>query len=383
MAMNIITGSNGIGDFLEIQDKNIVKIIKDLESMNSPLALPMLKGMDFLNSFTRQIEGVNGTTEGFQEYRVYASDDGSFSDALTYKESYAKWYFTRQGFVVKDKDFTQDLLQQAEETDQDLSVIVNEKIQAIAKMYLNGYLPNRAYETLFQIPAAGGEYRTAPIGFLRDVELSEEWFKITPSSDAFLIRNHYRCIGNTTKGVLADDIEDMVEYLSEYNDISDSNIVGLGSRYSLYKLSNTLMDTVNKDIFNRTGQPTQDICGVQFIINEFMPKDWLLFVAGDAPHLITKLVSPKPYMRGMAIYKENGFQKLESIYDLVGSQFKIMPEGYHLTGRHYGAFLYLGADKGSPITEDGRVTRKCSEEQLQLLSDHAHALKNKWYRGLR
>lgn len=327
MAMNIITGSNGIGDFLEIQDKNIIKIIRDLESMNSPQALPMLKGMDFLNTFIRQIEGVNGTTEGYQEYRVYASDDGSFADALTYKENYAKWYFTRQGFVVKDKDFTQDLLQHAEETDQDLSVIVNERINAIAKMYLNGYLPNRAYETLFQIPEAGGEYRTAPIGFLRDVELSEEWFKLAPTSDEFLVRNHYRCIKDDNGLVSADDIEDMVEYLSEYNDINDGNIIGLGSRYSLYKLRSTLEDKANVDIFNRTGQPTQDICGVQFIINEFMPKDWLLFVAGDAPHLITKLVSPKPYMRGMAIYKEQGFQKLEDIYDLVGSQFKIMPEG--------------------------------------------------------
>lgn len=114
-----------------------------------------------------------------------------------------------------------------------------------------------------------------------------------------------------------------------------------------------------------------------------MPKDWLLFVAGDADHLITKLVSPKPYLRGMAIYKEQGFQKLENIYDLAGSVFKIMPEGYHLTGRHYGAFLYIGKDLGSPVTENERVTRKCSEEQLQLLSDHANALKSKWYRGLR
>lgn len=383
MAMNVITGSNNIGDFLEIQDQNVIKIIKDLESMNSPEALPMLKGMDFLNEFIRQVEGVNGTTEGVEEYRVYASDDGSYADALTYKESYEKWYFTRQGFVVKDKDFTQDLLQQADELDQDLSTIVNQRIQAIAKLYLNAYLPNRAYETLFQVPNAGGKYRTAPIGFLRDVELSEEAFKLAPNSDSFLVRNHYRCIGDGAAGVKADDIEDMVEYLSEYNDISDGNIVSIGSRYTLYKLQNTLMDTINKDVFNRTGQPTYEICGVQFIVNEFMPKDWLLFVAGDAPHLITKLVSPKPYLRGMAMYKEHGFQKLENIYDLAGSVFKIMPEGYHLTGRHYGAFLYIGKDLGSPVAEEGRVTRKCSNEQLQLLSDHANALKSKWYRGLR
>ena len=81
--MNVITGSNNVGDFLEIQDQNVIKIIKDLESMNSPEVFPMLKGMDFLNEFIRTIEGVNGTTEGAEEYRVYASDDGSYADALT------------------------------------------------------------------------------------------------------------------------------------------------------------------------------------------------------------------------------------------------------------------------------------------------------------
>lgn len=251
MGVNTITGSNNIGDFMEIQDENVIKIIKDLESMNSPEALPLLKGMDFLDHFIREITGVNGTTEAVEEYRVYASDAGSYADALTYKESYEKWHFTRQSFIVKDKDFTQDLLQQADELDQDLSVIVNQRIQAIAKLYLNAYLPNRAYETLFQVPNAGGSYRSAPIGFLRDVELSEEAFKLAPNSDAFLKRNHYRCIADNAAGVKADDIEDIVEYLSEYSDISDGNIVALGSRYTLYKLQNTLMDTLNKDVFNR------------------------------------------------------------------------------------------------------------------------------------
>lgn len=53
-----------------------------------------------------------------------------------------------------------------------------------------------------------------------------------------------------------------------------------------------------------------------------MPKDWLLFINADADELITRLVSPKEDLRGMAIENERGFQKLDGIEDLVGSHFR-------------------------------------------------------------
>lgn len=323
----MITGSNSAGTFLENADRNIVKIVSALDSMNSSAVLPQLKGMDFLNSFIRSIEGTEGHTEGFAEYNVYASDDGSYADANTWQESYVKWTFNRRGFVVKDKDFTAKLIREAQERKQDLAPIVENRIKAIADMYVNKYIPNRTYETLFQVPEAGGEYTRKPEGFLRDVEVDPTMLKVGAQTEAYLKRNHYRALGDASVGITADDIEDIVEFLSEYRDINDANIVAIASRRSIYRLKETLKYDGNVDIFNRTGQQADPICGVLFITNDFMPKDWILFLDGQTTGLITKLISPVPEFRGMAIEKDGGFSRVENIYDLVGSFFRIQPEG--------------------------------------------------------
>lgn len=381
MAISVITGSDGIGKYLETADQNIIEIISGVESMNSLQAIPRLRGMDFLNTFIRTIEGVQGHTEGFKDYKVFASDDGSFSDAVSYKESYETWTFGRRGYTVKDKDFTHEMLDMAYEEGKDLSKIVADRMIAISRMYLNDYLPNVAYETLFEVPEEGGRYYGSPVGFLRNTVVDPDMLKVYAQGDEYLTRNHYRTISGDN--VSANDIEDIVEFLSEYRDITDGNIVAVANRSTLYKLQNTLMYDANKDIFNRTGQPTQTICGTQFIINDFIPKNWVLFIAGEASHLITKLVSPKADRRGMAIVAEKGLTKLENVHDLVGSQFKILPEGYHLTGRHYGCFLYIGPKKGDHKPNPARYTFEAINEEVALLSAHAYQLRSNWYRGLR
>jgi hypothetical protein len=58
-----------------------------------------------------------------------------------------------------------------------------------------------------------------------------------------------------------------------------------------------------------------------------MPKDILLFVSGDAPELITRLISPNPDFRGLALAKTDSFTNFEKLENLAGSFFKIMPEG--------------------------------------------------------
>lgn len=76
-----------------------------------------------------------------------------------------------------------------------------------------------------------------------------------------------------------------------------------------------------------TGQAADPICGVLFIVNEYMPKDWILFLDGQCSGLITKLISPVPEFRGMAIEKEQGFSNIDNLYSLTGSFFRIQPEG--------------------------------------------------------
>lgn len=324
----MITGTNSAGSFLENADQNVVQIVSALETMNSSAVLPQLRGMDFLNTFVRNIEGTEGHTEGFAEYNVYASDDGSYADANTWQESYKKWTFNRRGYTVKDKDFTKELIREATEKKQDLGPIVEQRVKAIADMYLNRYIPNRTYETLFIVPEAGGEYTRKPEGFLRDVEVDPTMLKVGAQSAAYLNRNHYRALADASAGITADDIEDIVEFMSEYRDVNDANIIAIASRRSIYRLKETLKYDGNVDVFNRTGQAADPICGVLFITNEYMPKDWILFLDGQTSGLITKLISPVPEFRGMAIEKEQGFASINSLYDLTGSFFRIQPEGF-------------------------------------------------------
>lgn len=383
--IDIITGSNDLGSFLNNADENVTSIVAVLDAINSEEALPQLKGMDFLKPFITQIEGVEGHTEGERDYQVFASDDGSYSDANTYKESYTKWRFTRRGYVVKDKDFTKEMVREADELNKDLSVIVNTRMKAISDMYLNRFIPNISYEPLFIVPEEGGEYTSKPEGFLRNVKVNPMKLKLGSQQEEYLVRNHYRAIKNPTTGVEADDIEDILEFLSEYRDITDTNIIGIGSRRSLYKLRSCLKWEGNMDVFNRTGLPAYPICGVLFIVNDFMPKDWLLFLDGQADKLITQLVSPKVKYRGIAIEKEKGFEKVETIQDMMGSFFRIQPTGYHLTGRHKGCFLYIGEEIGTATADPNknRTTKLCSQEELNLLSAHAFELKQSWYKGIR
>ena len=249
--ISVITGSDGIGKYLENANNDVIKVVQGVESMNSAAVYPQLKGMDFLNTFIRSVEGVEGHQEGFREYQVFASDDGSYADAEYYKESYATWTFNRRGYVVKDKDFTHEMLKMAYEENKSLSKIVDERISAIADMYLNRYLPNVAYETLFVVPEEGGTYYGTPVGFLRGTVVSPSMLKPYAQSAEHLVRNHYRTIANGTTGVTADDISDVVDFMSEYRNVTDGNIVAIGNRRAIGKLKNTILFDGNRDVFNR------------------------------------------------------------------------------------------------------------------------------------
>jgi len=374
MAVSVINGSAGAGQYLDGATPDVIKVVTALDSMNNPAIATSLRGMQFLSSFMREVQGVQGHTEAFKANQAYVSDDGSFQDAVEYQESYGHWTFTRRGYTVKDRDFTHKMLLDADERNMSLASLVDDRIKVIMDLYLNKYLPNVAYETLFTLPTInGGGYYSEPKGFLKG-QIIEDYL-LKPSVDASVPRNHYRAIADAANQTLTiEDIEFCVEYLSDYADTSDSNIIALGTRGALFKLRQALAWDGNKDEFSRTGEPAVEFAGVRFIINDYIPRGMIFFVNGDAPELIVRLVSPKPQYRGMAIVKEEGFARLESIYDLVGSQFKIQPEGYHLTGRHYGLFLDV---------EEGNANREMTANGLQRLSDHANALRQRWYRNLR
>ena len=117
--------------------------------------------------------------------------------------------------------------------------------------------------------------------------------------------------------------------------------------------------------------------------NDFVPSGMILFIAGEADSLVTKLISPKSDLRGMAAIKDNGFGVLKDLNDMVGTYFKIMPEGWHLTGRHFGLILDLKNDGVANPNIDAVVNRQMAPAGFTSLAAHKTVLRNEWYRNLR
>lgn len=381
--VNVITGSNSLGTFFDLgkAETSLIKVVGAIETLNDPALMSKLAGMDFLNTFIRNIQGYQGHTEGFEEHKVYVTDDGSYQDALNYDSKYRTWTFYRKGYVVKDIDFSMGVINDAAEKGIELSSIITKRMSDIAKLYTQQYLPKVAYETLFYEPKHKHGSYTDDFGFLDGTLVDASMMKPFGQHAENLRRYHWRgLVGDTVSHV---DFEKVVDYMSEYMDVSDSSIVALGTRATLAKLRSVLNADVNLDIWDRTGQPAQEINGVRFVKNDFMPKDVLLFVSGDAPELITRLISPNPAFRGVALARVDAFTNFEKLQNLAGSFFKIMPEGYHLTGRHFGLYLHL--KKGVNVTDPEGNTHEglMAPEGRQAIKDHRELLRGAWYRNLR
>lgn len=381
--INIITGSNSLGTYFDLgkADKELIKVVKSIETLNTPELVNRLAGMDFLSSFIRNVEGLQGHTEGFEEHKVLVTDDGSYQDGLNYDETYRTWTFYRKGYTVKDMDFSMGIINHAAETGQSLSSIVAKRMKAIGELYTLHYLPKVAYETLFTEPRNKYGSYTDDFGFLDGTLVDAGMMKPYGQAAENLRRYHWK--GQMEDVLTVGDFEKVVDYMSEYMDVSDSSIVALGTRATLSKLRNVINADVNLDIWDRTGQPAEEINGVRFIKNDFMPKNILLFVSGDASELITKLVSPNPAFRGIALTKVEAFTNFEELENLAGTFFKIMPEGYHLTGRHFGLFFHM--EKGITVKDpEGNEHVGCMNENgRKALKDHKALLRGGWYRSLR
>lgn len=249
--INIITGSNSLGSFFDLSqaDTNLIKVVGAIETLNDPSLMAKLAGMDFLNTFIRNVEGLQGHTEGFEEHKVYVTDDGSYQDALNYEPKYRSWTFYRKGYIVKDIDFSMGVINHAAETKTDLATIVAKRMKAIGELYTMHYLPKVAYETLFYEPKSKHGSYTDDFGFLDGTLVDATMMKPFGQAPENLRRYHWRgLIGDTVSHL---DFEKVVDYMSEYMDVSDSSIVALGTRATLAKLRSVLNADVNLDIFDR------------------------------------------------------------------------------------------------------------------------------------
>lgn len=332
--INTITGSKYVGSFIKKSDNEVLTILGILDGMNNPLTQSKIKGVDDLNPFIEKIEGINGQKESFKSLKLYGTRDGEYTDSKTMKETLEQWYYTREGVKVKDYEFSLGLIQDAYERNVPLEDVVRERVKAVADWYLNSYIPGTWYSTILRIPtvAESASFRSAPIGFLKDTVVDRMLLK---PGVAKTTRNNYKAITDASAGIDIDDLEGLVEEFTQFAGVSDGNLVAYGTRGTLSKLKSTIAADTNLDTFNRTGKPADVINGIQFIQNDMIPPGKMLLLDGNMKGGLKHFVSPKKDLQGIAVVKDigNGFDKIESVKDFVGSYWKVLPEGKFVSSK--------------------------------------------------
>jgi hypothetical protein len=370
--INSIVGSYCAGSFIKTADKNSMKIVGALDGMNNPKNQLKIRGMDDLLPFIGTVEGLNGEKKGFETNKIYGIEDGQYADAPAFKPTYESWNYTRSGVRLKDYEFTLSTITDAYERNIPIGDIVTERVKAVADWYMNSYIPSNWYQTLFRVPTAqqSQSLRAAPVGFLKNTPVDRSFLKPQAKSN---IRNNYKAVSDVTDGLTIDDLEKIILEFTEFKGMSDGNLAIYGSRGSLAKSRGTIAADVNKDEFNRTGKPSDEILGVQFIQNDMIPSGKLLLFDGNMRQGLTHFVSPKPDLRGMSIVKDlgNGFDKIDSIRDYIGAYWRVMPEGRFIEDRWKFCWIDLN---NAAIDDDLNM----SEAGLEELREHEKLLHSDW-----
>lgn len=385
MAISVVNSKEVLTDKT---NKSLGAIVEGIDSINKAVEYIPRDAVKLADHMTRTIEGISGHTEGFKTYKVYATDMGSFDHFESNHESYETWSFGRRGYTVKTKSITKELLDLAVKEGIDLTKFSEGIIQSLADFYLNQYIPNVFYEELFRVPTFDIErnYHGQPHGFLRGDTVCD--CMLRPYAKDKTSRNHYRAIKSSEGKTTKHDLLNVGEYLSQYVDIENKDIIYVMNRKEYFKLTLSVFkdSKPSKPVVNEHGYAIITVDGFKIMLNNYIDSDWIFVLNQKSKDVITKMVSPQDDKRGMAMVNEKGFAKFEDLYDLVGSEFKIMPEGYHLTGRHQGCMLYVG--EHDLCTDDGNYTMpikdgKMGEHIIGKMEKYADSLKQHWYRGLR
>lgn len=179
--------------------------------------------------------------------------------------------YNRNGYKIKDYEFTLGLIEEAYEADRPIGDLVKKRVRAVADFYLNNYLPNSWYAVLGQIPTAAqaASLRAAPIGMLKDTVVDRSLLKPRAKST---LRNNYKAVADATDGLTIDDLEKLITEFTEFVNVTDGNLICYGTRATIAKVRSTLAADVTVDKFNRTGKPTETILGVQFVQNDMITR---------------------------------------------------------------------------------------------------------------
>lgn len=397
------------------RNAEVATVIEVIKTINENAARNAKLG--FLSRYIEEIEGIQGHMENHIQTTAAFGDDGDlFIEGDVMGEKMEQWTFQRRGYVLKAFDFATSLIEEAYETSTSLLPIVQRRMKKISELYMAKYLPAIAYEALFEI-VEGGTYFQQPKGFLKNVIVDGDMLKFYV--DATVARNHYRSVSGST-GIQMSDINFFLDYMGQYSDINESDIILVGARLTLNSLQHALAAPATVDSFNQTLVPTYTILGMRYVVDTQVPKDILFFWNEQADSIIKKLVSPKMDMRGLAVFRQEKFGKDMFTFDVdmtifSGAKIKIMPEGYNVTGRHQvllvdtaptydwaaisteittqkalsnPLYTALPADDVNGADTAARAAARVAYQDLRLMQangitklvNHKNALRNSWYK---
>lgn len=355
------TIGSGVAGELMTAPEAIQEVYGALTVLNGKDVFSRIRGSEFLEPFTRNVFGGNGYTEKKREMMVYGrkGGDGDYRNTIKRKpKAYTKQY-NIEDTTVGDVDFTNNMIEEAMKNNQPLSNLVQPIMEGIAQWYLTRYLPYSPYISLLEIPESGGNFH-AQNGMLLDVEVPDYYLKPGQSTT----RNHWMTIANSS-GVEAEDINAGIERLAGYIDTMESDVVIYGSSTTLAQLYTIYNEPANQDIFWRTGEPMTTIGAAQFIKNDMLPKDFLLFVNGGTDHLLTRNQESDPNFRGLRRYMEQGVVKFEDEMDLIGNKFKVGAEGWFMDGRSDALLMDINKNRSN----SDRIMQEAGFTAVQSFAD--------------
>ncbi len=346
--------------------------------------------MKFLEKLVFTKAGRNGTREVFTFSASLFQKGGKWINPDATRESSWSWGFLMEEYTGKPVDISLLDAVQLEKNGGSIVPVFERQMTKLLQSYINIFLPNMLKSVLFNVPPAGGSYQDN-FGLLRDVDVMPERLHnpddtgtIPDGQPNSTVRNHYRAISNPVVGVMPSDVVLMKDYLKEYVDNTDFEVICLSSPAfltSLRKNAYTYDRYVDDEMIK--GQTGLVIEGVKIIPYEdyIIPNGFAIFLVDTSKSakldhndaLFYRLIHDNPKFQGIDIVVGESDKYWDDVResDLKEVKLNIHDFGLYLVGRHR-AIIVDAKDRGGAGTGDNiMVTAGINE--LLAFSDRSYS----------
>ena len=368
---------------IKLKLKKYVETVNEYPYSKSPQYRYLEKLM-----FTK--EGRNGLRETFTFSTSLFQKGGKWINPDATRESTWSWGFTMEEYAGKPIDVSVLDSVQIEKNGGSIVPVFERQMIKLLKNYRDIFLPNMLKSVLFNVPPTGGSYQDN-FGLLRDVDVIPERLQnpdptgLVPDGQPYsTVRNHYRCISNATAGVTPADFVLMKDYLKEYVDNDEYEVVCLASpaflasiRKNAYTWDKYVDDEMTK---GATGLVIEGIKVMPY--EDYMiPNGFAIFLVdtsetAQVDHndaLFYKLIHDNPKFQGVQIVVGTSKTYWEDVReeDLQEVKLTIHDIGIFLVGRHR-AIICDGVDRTTAPTSPNIMTQEGIDELLAF-SDRCYA----------